>query len=284
VDAATDTPASLLLFHPATEPEHRVELGPYTADVATAAAPVEGRFPLVAVSHGTGSSPLLHRGLAAHLARHGFVVVMPEHARNHRGDDSLAGTATNLANRPRQVRQAIDAALTELGDFVVPDRIGVIGHSLGGYTALALAGGRPLTLAGETPDGRERRVDLEPDPRVKAIVLLAPAVPWYREPGALDAVRVPVLMLTAEQDEHTPPWHSDVVARGVRGPVEHRIVPGAGHYSFLTPFPATMSRPGFPPALDPPGFDRAAFHHHMYADVVTFLDRTLSRPGAPSTT
>jgi predicted dienelactone hydrolase len=81
-------------------------------------------------------------------------------------------------------------------------------------------------------------------------------------------------MLTAEHDEHTPPWHGEIVVTGVAD-VEHRVVPGAGHYSFLTPFPEGVASPAFPPSQDPEGFDRPAFHTALNAEVLTFLRRVL---------
>jgi predicted dienelactone hydrolase len=118
-----------------------------------------------------------------------------------------------------------------------------------------------------------------PDGRVKALLLLAPAAAWFMAPGALAGVRVPVLMLTAGNDPHTPAWHGELVKRGVADPalVEHRTVPNAGHFSFLTPFPAAMTNPGFAPSQDPPGFDRVGFHAEMNAEIAAFLDRTLRR-------
>lgn len=86
------------------------------------------------ISHGTGGSHLLYRTLAAHLARDGFVVGLPEHPRNN---NELAGTHTILPDRPRQIRAAIDWAYADraLGLCIAPDSVAVIGHSLGGYTA-----------------------------------------------------------------------------------------------------------------------------------------------------
>jgi predicted dienelactone hydrolase len=120
-------------------------------------------------------------------------------------------------------------------------------------------------------------VPVTADPRVTALVLLAPATPWFIAPGALRDVHAPILMLSAEKDAHTPAWHAQVVERGVADgtPVEHRVVPNAGHFSFLTPFPPERTNTAFPPSQDPPGFDRAAFHATLHADVEAFLRRVL---------
>jgi predicted dienelactone hydrolase len=156
-----------------------------------------------------------------------------------------------------------------------PDAVAVIGHSLGGYTALALAGGEPTAFGHETPDGQPRRVDVETDSRVKALVLLAPATPWFLSPGSLHGVRVPILLWTADQDSITPAFHGELIKSGVpdRKLVEHRIAEGGGHFAFQTPFPDAMKSAAFPPSQDPPGFDRARFQEEMNAGVLEFLVR-----------
>jgi predicted dienelactone hydrolase len=266
-------PCPVWVLHPATAPEQEVRLGRFPASLAPGAPPAEGRSPLIVVSHGTGSSPFLHRELAASLARRGFVVALLRHPGNHRDDDALAGTAQVLADRPRQVSAVIDALFADpvLGGSLAP-AVGVIGHSLGGFTALAVAGGRPTASGSETADGQPAPVPVTPDGRVRAVVLLAPATPWFREPGALDGVRVPVLMLTGSADEHTDAWHAGLVVDGVAD-VDARVVEGAGHFSFLSPFPPELIGP--PPSLDPPGFDRVAFSGRMAREVAAFLDRHL---------
>ncbi|MGH3935584.1 MAG: alpha/beta hydrolase family protein [Pseudonocardiaceae bacterium] len=97
------------------------------------------------ISHGTGGSPFLYRTLAAHLARGGFVVAMPEHPRNNHNNNDLAGTAAILANRSWHIRIVIDwmFASDDFAPSPRPNTVAVIGHSLGGYTVLAVAGGRP---------------------------------------------------------------------------------------------------------------------------------------------
>jgi len=191
------------------------------------------------------------------------VVACPEHPRNNRNNNELAGTAQILQNRPRELQIVMDWAFASLGKSLKSASAAVIGHSLGGYTGLALAGGAPRAFARETPDGIERALCVAHDDRIKALVLLAPATVWFMSPDSLASVHIPILMLTAEKDEYTPAFHSGIVTNGVPNPrlVEHRSVPNAGHFSFLSPFPPAMSNPAFPPSQDPPGFDRSQFPH-----------------------
>jgi pimeloyl-ACP methyl ester carboxylesterase len=144
---------------------------------------------------------------------------------------------------------------------------------MGGYTALAIAGGEPTPFPNETPDGQSKLVNVTHDDRVKALVLLAPAAGWYRELRSLAKVNVPILMLTGEKDQFTPPFHSEWIKNRVtdQAKVDHRVVPNAGHFAFMSPFPIAMIRPDFPPSQDPEGFDRAAYQPILYADVERFL-------------
>jgi len=279
-----------VVMYPSDSPERVEKIGPYTESVAMDASLAVGSNTLVVISHGTGGRHLLHRTLAAHLARNGFIVALPEHPRNNRNNDELAGTIANLGNRPRHMRLVMDWAFSSemFGRSLQPNTAAIIGHSMGGYTALATAGGLPTAFAWETPEKQSRPVEVTPDNRVKALVLLAPAAAWFLAPGSLSGVRVPILMFSAEKDDletlgdktlpdgttvNMPYGHSEIVKRGLPGstPIEHRVVANAGHYSFLSPFPAVMTSPALPPSQDPPGFDRVRFHEEMNAEVMRFL-------------
>jgi dienelactone hydrolase len=219
-------------------------LGPQQPD----GTPATGRFPLIALSHGNGGAGVLYRTIAEHLARNGYVVALPDHPGNTRADNGLAGTVANLESRPAYLQRVVDWAFTgsAYAASLVPDTVGLIGHSLGGYTALALAGGAATALGWEEPPVTAQAPIATPaDERVRALVLLAPATMWFASPHALDAVRVPILMITAEHDLHTPSFHAQVVARGIpdAAQLEHRIAAGAGHFSFLDPFPRAMTNP-----------------------------------------
>lgn len=139
---------------------------------------------------------------------------------------------------------------------------------MGGYTALALAGGVPRTKEG-------LRIEISSDPRIKAIVLLAPGTGWFMH--ALEKVTIPILLLTAEHDQITPAWNAEIVLEGVpdKSKVTFRMIENAGHFSFLSPFPAAMKNASFPPSTDPQGFDRERFHKQLPIDILDFLNDNL---------
>ncbi len=277
VDDGDHPPVAAWLLYRTLAKESTQRFGPYSVDLAMEGAP-EGRgLPLVVVSHGTGGTPWGYRDLARFLARAGFAVALIEHPGNSRNDDRLAGTIANLENRPRHATRVVDAALGDprVGPSIAAGGFALIGHSMGGYTALAVAGGRPWALPHETPGGAARRVEVEHDPRVRALVLLAPATPWFVPDGSLSRVEVPILLLTAEHDPHTPAFHGSLVERSVRDPaaVDAKVVAGAGHFAFMSPFPEGMIRKAFLPSQDPPGFDRALYQTVLQTEVLAFLQR-----------
>ncbi|MEF3305386.1 alpha/beta hydrolase family protein [Paenibacillus sp. GYB003] len=274
-DAALGIAFPMTVIYPAGTPEHADRLGPYALELARDAEPSEGPFPLVIVSHGTGGSPLVYRTLARHLARSGFIVGLPEHPYNNRNDNSWEGTVRNLAHRPEHARMAVDwfFANEPFAGTVKPNAVSFIGHSMGGYTALAAAGGVPTSFPHESPDGKSQLIEVAPDPRIRSLVLLAPASVWFRAEGALRAVNIPILMLNAEKDPYTPPLHAQIILEGVadRNKIRFRTVENAGHFSFLSPFPESMKAPSFLPSQDPPGFDRDRFHQTLQEEILDFL-------------
>lgn len=269
----------------------------YEMPVAQDAAPAIGAFGLIVVSHGAGGLALLHRDLAMALASRGYVVAGPTHPRGT-GDD-ITGVGV-WVGRPKQVSQVIDAILEDgkLGSHVERERIGVVGHSNGGYTALAVAGAQPVPGAeaahcrdhpddarfcgsgGAAARKASREVGSIPelrDPRVRSVVLMAPNAARFTD-DALAKVTVPVLVYAAEKDDLTlVRYHAERVARTVPQ-AECVLVEGAGHFSFIARFPSALRLLAGDAARDPSGFDRDAFHEVMNLEIVAFFNRTL-RPG-----
>lgn len=129
---------------------------------------------MVLISHGTGGSPLVYRTIARHLARNGFVVEMLEHPFNNRNDNTVEGTVDNLTIRPKHISMAIDWFFNseDFTKVLKPDSVSVIGHSMGGYTALAASGGISTSFPYESFDEKSHLINVTPDYRIKSLVLL----------------------------------------------------------------------------------------------------------------
>ncbi len=274
-DAVQSARVAMRVFYPTSAPERTARLEAYEMAFAPEAEPAGVDLPLVLVSHGTGGSPLVYRELAAYLARAGFVVALLEHPGNHRRDNALGGTAANLENRPRHLRLAIAALFADVVLGEEP-RAGRRRRDRALARGIHGARGRGRTSR-RAPARNARRKGASRRRRPW------PARPRARPPcsrhgmvldgGALPVVDVPIFMRTAERDEHTPAFHAEIVLRGVRdrAQIDHRVVPNAGHFAFLTPFPPAITRPGFPPSQDPPGFDRRAYQAVLYPEILSFL-------------
>ncbi|RLL48544.1 alpha/beta hydrolase [Oceanobacillus piezotolerans] len=267
----------MFVMYPTDTHEKEEKIGPYSINVAKEAKPKDAVYPLVLISHGSGRTPLVYRTLAHHLARNGFIVAMPEHPFNNLNDNHLENTIKLLESRPRNITQTIDWFYDDifLKDCVDFDAISIIGHSMGGYTAIAAAGGIPTTLPWETDDQISRIINVDAEERIKKVILLAPALGWFRNKGAVDKVNLPILMISGEKDEITPSFHAEFLLNGLKntGKIVHKSIENAGHFSFLSPFPEVMKNPSFPPSQDPSGFNRNLFHQELKSDVLNFLLR-----------
>jgi predicted dienelactone hydrolase len=270
----------------------------YEMPVAQNAPVAAGAFGAIVISHGAGGMALLHRDLAIALASQGYVVAAPTHPRGKGNDVSGIGV---WVGRPKQVSRVIDAVLEDgmLGPHIERERIGVVGHSNGGYTALAVAGAKPNTSAvtahcREHPDDAKfcgsggaaaREADREVgdlpelrDPRVRSIVLMAPNAARFTD-DALAKVTVPVLVYGAEKDDLTRVrYHAERLARTLPQ-AECVLVMGAGHFSFVASFPTALKIVAGEGARDPDGFDRDRFHEVTNREIVGFFNRTLRPDG-----
>ncbi|MGF1517752.1 MAG: alpha/beta hydrolase [Nodosilinea sp.] len=126
----------------------------YAADVFLPQnlAEIEGPLSVVAISHGLGDSRTSFFELAAHVASHGFAVALPEHVGSNStqkqamltGLDRETFRAKDFLDRPLDISFLLDQ-LDRLNDSTFEGRLDVsrvtaVGHSFGGYTALALGG------------------------------------------------------------------------------------------------------------------------------------------------
>src|SRR5262249_16050460 len=100
--------------------------------------------PLVMFSHGRGSNGLYNAGFAEALASRGYIVAALNHYRANTYDSKYAYLANKLWQPPRAIRLTISFLSVDpsWGKAIDADRIGVAGHSQGGFTALWVGGAR----------------------------------------------------------------------------------------------------------------------------------------------
>ncbi|HEY9888166.1 MAG TPA: alpha/beta fold hydrolase [Candidatus Obscuribacterales bacterium] len=185
--------------------------------------------PTVILSHGFGADRHFLDYLAKHLASHGMTVVAIEHPGSNVHalikDEGALLPPQEFVARPQDVSFVLDR-LTELNrhSFFLRGRlqlddITLIGHSLGGYTGLVLAGGKinPIALgefcarlqAGASSPAdwfqcaaTEATLPDESlaDPRIARLVLMNPLAGHIFGADGLRQVKVPTLVVTSTGD------------------------------------------------------------------------------------
>jgi predicted dienelactone hydrolase len=218
-----------------------------------------GPRPFIVFSHGSGGLRQQSIFLTEYLASHGFIVAAPDHTGNLLGDVMFGGDDQGMAqsalDRPADVSFVIDQ-LVERTAEVVPAldglidaaRIGVTGHSFGGYTSLAVSGaelnlGEARAFCAEHPDelacsmldlfAPEQQTVSFRDERVDASVPLAPGGFQIFGAAGIATTAVPTLIQAGDIDRTTPlEEEQEPMFAALPGPAWLAVIAGAGHFTF----------------------------------------------------
>jgi predicted dienelactone hydrolase len=194
-----------------------------------------GNAPLIVISHGLGSDRSTYAYLAQQLASYGFAVAVPEHpgSSSQQIQALISGGAnevtapTEFVDRPLDIRYLLDQleVLSQtdprFAGHINLKQVGVIGQSLGGYTALALAGAEinQKQLAQDCQNSDTLNLSLllqcralqlprtEPtfrDDRVKAVIAINPIGSSLLGKTDLSKINIPVLIISGTADTVAP--------------------------------------------------------------------------------
>lgn len=268
--------------------------------------PASGTHPFVALSHGFGGNWRNQLWLAHALAQQGYIVA----ATDHPGTTSMMmdkAIAAKLWLRPDDIRRVISAIQNKQSDVgtIAPGKIGAIGHSLGGWTVLALAGGRFDTQQFEkdclthtelascivyqkmgiqqeaqanTLLGQSAR-----DLRVTAVVSLDLGFARGFTSQSLSAIDIPALVISAGQPDPQLPARVESYFMAQQMPEQrtrYLEINDASHFSFMQ-----LCKPGAVDRLEQeqPGDgiicvdgnkrSREQIHHQVIAAIRDFLNK-----------
>ncbi len=244
-------------------------------DAAFEAPPVaHGRFPIVLFSSGAVFPDFSHVSLGARLASHGFVVVLPYHFGMQWWPwEPLMDYFVVLAyDRPRDLSFLLDDLVNRNqtpGDLfekhLLPDHVAAGGWSLGGYAALALAGGDDSvcdTMIGWDPTAPPEWTcgPTVPDPRIQALLLFEAGSDFLHW-TELQRVSVPALSFGGTYADQLawsgdPVWSAFLARQhaALSGHPSFRVdVQRSRHFSYsdTCQFPAVFAAEGVTP---PPGW------------------------------
>ena len=240
--------------------------------------------PVVVISHGLGSDRISFQYLARHLASYGFAVAVPEHPGSNAQQiqNLVTGRTNELAepaefiNRPLDIKDLLDY-LTKLSTTdpayqgqLDLQRVGVIGQSFGGYTALALAGAginfaqleKDCQLENETWNlslllqcrarGLERNQYNFSDPRIKAAIAINPIVSSILGETNLSQIKIPVMLIAGSADTVAPALLEQIQPfTWLTSPNKYLVLMNNGtHFSTIEESPQSLFLPP-PQAIGP---------------------------------
>ena len=223
-----------------------------------------GPFPLLVLNHGY-IDPAVYtngRGLKReqdYLARQGYVVVHPDY-RNHADSDKDPTVEHGLRlGYAEDVINAIKAVRSAGLSYVDGERVGMLGHSLGGGIALTVAVAQPdlvdaivlfAPVSADARDNFERWTTRRPEV-AQAIIAeygLSEENPRFWDDISpikfFDQVEVPILIHHGTVDEDVPLRWSERTAQALKGvgkDVTLEIYPGEPH-EFIDAWPTVMAR------------------------------------------
>lgn len=263
-DAHNDRTLEMVVWYPSATTAATQLIGDDVVFVGASAVrdapPAAGKHPLLVLSHGYRGNWSNQIWLASALAHRGYIVA----AINHPGStthDRSPKAAAQLWQRPVDVSRAIDGVTAQPEKFglVANDRIAVVGHSLGGWTALEIAGARfdpdrfahdckahpqlascsvygKMNPASTSESKSALAADLR-DERVTAVVTLDLGLSRGMTDESLAALPVPTLVIAAGVPSHDLPAELESANLAKRlPPASSRYVEisDASHFSFLS--------------------------------------------------
>jgi pimeloyl-ACP methyl ester carboxylesterase len=186
--------------------------------------------PVIVFSHGYGGCAVQSRFLTATLAAHGYFVVAMDHHDANCGRlprrtprsfrDPMSWSDATYHDRAEDVGQVLAALRTDprFRERIDLARVGLVGHSLGGYTVLGLAGAWPSWRL----------------PGVRAVLALSPYDQPYLAHRTLGGLAVPVMYQTGTLDFGIGPSLTRVAGGYDASPAPKYLVEfrGYGHFAW----------------------------------------------------
>ncbi len=271
----------IALWYPSEAKEQEISYWKWNGSAAENSTFPKGVFPMLIFSHGMEGSMYNQSYLAEYMARNGYIVAAIEH-------DDKAYTFQTLVDRPLSVKRAIDLILNDskIDTHIDPNKIGMLGHSLGGYTSFVIAGGEPNFSNHPSLNGlpnflKKFYIKLKNfdnnfyDSRVKAIAALAPGFGTLFNKESLSKVSIPVLIIEAEKDEVVLDRSASLYKNNLPKKPEFIVLKGAGHYSFL-PLCNEYLQKKFAEICSDPETSREILHEIIQQQVLFFFNKVLN--------
>ena len=304
VDPTDDRHLAFALFYPAAPAD--LSAAPYHMQFFTnlhlhVDAPVVAdtlKRPLIMFSHGAGSNGLYYAWFGEYLAARGYLVAMLYHYRANTYDATVMYARSKLWQRPRDVTLDITNLLQDKvwGPHIDLNRIGVAGHSQGGFTSLWIGGARinpelylayqthwrnnpvvPAYLRAELPLDAEPAREVQ-DSRVKAAFAMAPGdvTGFGMDEAGLRQLTIPTYIIVGARDTQAPAKENSQFAAKYIPHVQLDVLPGLVDHEIFVNECDALGRDTWPEAcIDAPGIDRPKLHEYIGSTALKFFDANL---------
>lgn len=286
--ADTNLRLDVNIWYPSVRPSRELNYAPWTITAARNGKAVEGRFPLLLLSHASPGTRFSYHDTATKLASYGFVMAAPTHAQDCMDDMGLLFTWRQLESRTKELSGTIDLLLKdpELVASIDKNRIGLVGFGAGGTAALLLGGALPDCISWPVYCAKAGRQDIYcnrwssdrvnsicrhlpltkslADPRIKAVAAVAPGFGMLFSTASFRYFYPPLLLIAAERDAmNRPGLHTDAIARLMNGKARYISLPGADTGALMSPCPESLATelPELCRSVDPE--ERSVIHQRM---------------------
>lgn len=243
----------LLVWYPINKASGKSSESPWDVfQIALNASPasVKNKMPVVVISHGYTGNPHQLSWLIRWLVHNQFIVLGIQHI------DLINGKAhVNHWQRALDVKTMIDKfSATPFAKLADLNKIGFAGFSLGGTTAIWVAGGRSTKLDTLIPGPQYASIEdyvradealpslnkemMSKDwkeSRVKAAFVMAPAWAWLFDEKSLSQVSIPTYLIAAENDQVlVTKNNAGYFSKFIPESIYQTISGKAGHYIFIS--------------------------------------------------
>ncbi|MDP4150795.1 MAG: alpha/beta fold hydrolase [Bacteroidota bacterium] len=269
---------------------------------------INQKMPLILLSHGAGGSRQDLQWLADGLVRRGFIVAAVDHY-GSTYDNRIPEDFAQPWRRPLDISYVLTALLkdTLFGSVIDPKRIGAAGHSIGGYTVLALAGGKldldAIRAYLNTERGKKEVEGIYPnlldivngvattasfinspplkDTRIKAFLAMCPAIgQGFVRKDQMASISGPVYIMGAESDSIAPVQTNAMQYHRLISGSKLLIVKG-GHFVFFSEAYDELKKQAAFVFVDDPSVDRHEVHKKVIREAAEFFNEALqSEKGA----
>lgn len=257
----------------------------------------EAKVPVIVISHGTGGTPHQLSWLIRQLVYSGYIVIGVKHL-----DISINW------ERPQDISTILDKFSSHsMANHANLNQIGIAGFSLGGTTAISLAGAQATKLDSILPTSK----DADPkefssieaalpslnkemmtknwyDPRIKAAFIMAPSWGWIFDEKNLRNISISTYIIASSADNVLVTQNNaGFFARNIPKSIYQEISGKASHYVFISALNEKQQQKlNLPPELkflieDNVSVDRAWIQSEVSQEATRFFNSVFNNQTEP---